>query len=94
MKLRDVLDGKGSASKDGHGPISVRPDKPVVTLPTKLAEQNIGSVLAIGACDHLHGIVTAPPYLAARARHGHRSADLKTAEIVQSPAPTTKPCAA
>ncbi len=86
MKIRDVL-----AGKFWHGLISVRPEKPVMTLPAKFAEHNISSVLVMDARDRLHGIVTDRIFLAAMAQYGHRFADLKAVDIMQSPAPTCLP---
>lgn len=82
MKIRTVL-----ASQFRHGLVSVRPEKPVMTLPAKFAEHSISSVLVIDAHEHLHGIVTDRLFLAAMAHHGHRFFDLKAADIMQSPAP-------
>lgn len=85
MKISDVLAGKGHRVK------SVRPGKPVDTLPALFDEHNIASVVVIDGQGRLLGMVTDRLFMKALARRGQRMFELTAADIMETPAPACSP---
>lgn len=85
MKIADVLAAKGNRV------VTVQYDRPAETLPLLFDERSISSVVVQDRGGRLLGIVTDRQILKALAKPGASLADLKAADIMQTPIPTCSP---